>query len=108
MAGYESPPVLPQRPEMDPDVVDRIKTSGARIVFVGLGCPKQEIWMAAYAPYLSAILVGVGAAFDFLAETKPRAPLWMQRSGLEWLFRLINEPRRLWKRYLITNYLYGI
>ncbi len=106
VAGYESPPALPQQPKMNQDMVNRIKTSDARIVFVGLGCPKQEFLMVAYAPYLPAVLVGVGAAFDFLAETKPRAPLWMQKGGLEWLFRLINEPGRLWKRYLTTNTLF--
>ncbi len=106
VVGWESPPLLPQQPEMNPAVVNRIRTSGARIVFVGLGCPKQEFWMSGYAPHLPAVLIGVGAAFDFIAGTAPRAPLWMQKSGLEWLFRLLAEPRRLWKRYLVTNTLF--
>jgi N-acetylglucosaminyldiphosphoundecaprenol N-acetyl-beta-D-mannosaminyltransferase len=106
VAGCESPPVLPQRPVVDPAVVERINASGARIVFVGLGCPKQEFWMEAYTPHLSAVLVGVGAVFDLMAGTVPRAPLWMQRLGLEWLYRLAVEPRRLWKRYLVTNTLF--
>jgi len=106
VAGYESPPMIPQFPEVEPEVIERIKTSGAKIVFVGLGCPKQEFWMGAYSPHLPAVLIGVGAAFDFLAGTKQRAPGWMQRAGLEWLFRLASEPGRLWKRYLVTNSLF--
>jgi N-acetylglucosaminyldiphosphoundecaprenol N-acetyl-beta-D-mannosaminyltransferase len=106
VAGYESPPLLPQQPSADTVVVNRIKESGTRIVFVGLGCPKQEYWMAEYAPHLPSVLIGVGAAFDFLAGTVKRAPKWMQKIGLEWLFRLISEPRRLWKRYLVTNSLF--
>ena len=77
--------------------------SGARLLFVGLGCPKQERWMAAHRDRLPCALVGVGAAFDFLAGTKPQAPGWMQSGGLEWLFRLAHEPRRLARRYLVGN-----
>jgi N-acetylglucosaminyldiphosphoundecaprenol N-acetyl-beta-D-mannosaminyltransferase len=88
VVGYESPPLLPLQTEVDPDVVERINKSGARIVFVGLGCPKQEYWMAAYTSHLPAILIGVGAAFDFLAGTTRRAPEWMQGFGLEWFHRL--------------------
>jgi len=106
VVGYESPPALAQHPEVDPEVVARIRDSGAKIVFVGLGCPKQEFWMHAYSKDLNAVLIGVGAAFDFLAGTKRRAPVWMQRAGLEWLFRLASEPGRLWKRYLVTNSLF--
>lgn len=106
VVGSESPPILPACPGVDSAVLDRIKESSARIVFVGLGCPKQEFWMAAHAPDLSAVLIGVGAAFDFMADTIPRAPLWMQKWGLEWMFRLVTEPRRLWKRYLVTNTLF--
>jgi len=102
-AGFESPPNLPEQPDIDMEVVRRINGSGARIVFVGLGCPKQEFWMAAHSPHITAVLIGVGAAFDFIAGTKRQAPGWMQRSGLEWLFRLVTEPKRLWKRYLVTN-----
>lgn len=77
--------------------------SGARIVFVGLGCPKQERWMARNFEATNAVLVGIGAAFDFHAGNIKEAPAWMQQSGLEWLFRLWQEPRRLWKRYAIHN-----
>jgi N-acetylglucosaminyldiphosphoundecaprenol N-acetyl-beta-D-mannosaminyltransferase len=95
-----SPPFRPQSQEEDDADILRINASGARIVFVGLGCPKQERWMAAHAPRMRAVLVGVGAAFDFLAGSKRQAPGWIQRAGLEWLFRLCSEPRRLWRRYL--------
>jgi len=103
VADAEAPPPLPARPGPDPEATARIRASGARLVFVGLGCPKQEFWMAANARGLPAVLLGVGAAFGFLAGTLDRAPPWMQRAGLEWLYRLGREPRRLWRRYLITN-----
>jgi N-acetylglucosaminyldiphosphoundecaprenol N-acetyl-beta-D-mannosaminyltransferase len=106
LAGCESPPMLPEHPPVDMEVVKRISSSGAKIVFVGLGCPKQEFWMAAYSSHLPAVLIGVGAAFNWISGTVPRAPLWMQHIGLEWLFRLFAEPRRLWKRYLVTNTLF--
>jgi N-acetylglucosaminyldiphosphoundecaprenol N-acetyl-beta-D-mannosaminyltransferase len=80
--------------------VDRIQKSACDLVWVGLGCPKQERWMARFRPRLDCpVLVGVGAAFDFLAGTKPNAPDWVRESGFEWLFRLASEPRRLWPRY---------
>jgi N-acetylglucosaminyldiphosphoundecaprenol N-acetyl-beta-D-mannosaminyltransferase len=80
--------------------VDRIERSACDVVWVGLGCPKQERWMARFRPRLSCpVLVGVGAAFDFLAGSKPLAPAWVQQSGFEWAFRLASEPRRLWPRY---------
>ena len=88
--------------EMQEDI-QTIRNAGARIVFVGRGCPRQERWVATHKPYLNMPLLAVGAAFDFLAGNFPQAPSWMQRNGLEWLFRLIKEPRRLWKRYLFTN-----
>lgn len=106
IGGYERPPKLPVRPELDPRVVSRIRESGAGIVFVGLGCPKQEFWMTTHAAELNGIAIGVGAAFDFEAGVIPRAPVWMQRGGLEWLFRCATEPRRLWKRYLVSNSLF--
>ncbi len=106
VAFYESPPMLPLHPQTDPDVVNRLCRSGARIIFVGLGCPKQEFWMAAYTSQLSAVLIGVGAAFDFIAGTSRRAPQWMQRFGLEWFHRLVMEPRKTWKRYVTTNPLF--
>lgn len=80
-----------------------LNESAADIVWVGLGAPKQELWMQANRPGLAApLLVGVGAAFDFLAGTKPQAPAFLRRMGLEWLFRLASEPGRLWRRYLMT------
>lgn len=98
-----SPPFRPLSPEEDRQVVDDINQSGARILFMGLNTPKQDYWMAAHKGRVQAVMVGVGAAFDFLAGTKPQAPRWMMRNGLEWLFRLATEPRRLWKRYLKHN-----
>jgi len=85
---------------------ERIEACGTAVLFVGLGCPKQERWMAAQRGRLQAVMVGVGAAFDYHAGTIRRAPTWMQRHGLEWLHRLASEPRRLWRRYLVTNSLY--
>jgi N-acetylglucosaminyldiphosphoundecaprenol N-acetyl-beta-D-mannosaminyltransferase len=98
-----SPPFRSLGPEEDAELAAAIEDSGARILFVGLGCPKQERWMAAHRASLSCTMVGVGAAFDFIAGTKRQAPAWMQRSGLEWLFRLACEPRRLWRRYVYNN-----
>jgi N-acetylglucosaminyldiphosphoundecaprenol N-acetyl-beta-D-mannosaminyltransferase len=103
LVGAESPPMLPERPAFDPAVGERIRKTGARLVFVGLGCPKQEHWMAAHVEGIGAMLLGVGAAFDFVGGTVRSAPAWMKRAGLEWLFRLLSEPRRLFKRYLVTN-----
>jgi N-acetylglucosaminyldiphosphoundecaprenol N-acetyl-beta-D-mannosaminyltransferase len=85
-------------------MIDRIASSKADIVWVGLSTPKQERWMAGtLADYQPPVLIGVGAAFDMHAGVKKQAPRWMQRSGLEWLFRLATEPRRLWRRYLANN-----
>jgi N-acetylglucosaminyldiphosphoundecaprenol N-acetyl-beta-D-mannosaminyltransferase len=98
-----SPPFRAPSPEEDVEIVSRFRNSGARILFVGLGCPKQERWMAAHRGQIPAVMVGVGAAFDIHAAVKGQAPGWMQTIGLEWLFRFIQEPRRLWRRYLIQN-----
>jgi N-acetylglucosaminyldiphosphoundecaprenol N-acetyl-beta-D-mannosaminyltransferase len=98
-----SPPFRTLTEEEDRKVDQAISKSGARVLFVGLGCPKQERWMAAHRSGLSCTMLGVGAAFDFLAGIKPIAPTWMKRLGLEWLYRLASEPRRLWKRYLKQN-----
>ncbi|MFN0141351.1 MAG: WecB/TagA/CpsF family glycosyltransferase [Pyrinomonadaceae bacterium] len=87
-------------------IAKEIKASGASIVFVGLGCPRQETWVFEYRDLLSMPLMAVGAAFDFHAGTVSQAPQWLQRRGLEWLYRLVQEPRRLWKRYAVTNTLY--
>lgn len=101
--AYSFSPPFSKDVEIDDFVIDEIKKSGVRILFVGLGCPKQEIWMAKHSKKLNVVMLGVGAAFDFHAGTKPQAPVWVQRIGLEWLFRLLTEPRRLWKRYLYHN-----
>ena len=104
VAGYRSPPFRPLTEEEDAADVAAINDASPDFVWVGIGMPKQEKWMAAHVGKIhAAALLGVGAAFDFHAGTKPRAPLWMQRSGLEWLFRLVSEPRRLAHRYLIDN-----
>lgn len=87
-------------------VVQDIRDSGAAITFVGLGCPRQEIWAYEHRDLLSMPIIAVGAAFDFHAKILPQAPAYMQRLGCEWLFRLIREPRRLWKRYVLLNPLY--
>jgi N-acetylglucosaminyldiphosphoundecaprenol N-acetyl-beta-D-mannosaminyltransferase len=102
--AYAHAPAFRQlTPEEDAAVVREINDSGARILFVGLGCPKQERWMASHKGCVNAVMLGVGAAFDFLAGSKPQAPAWVQRAGLEWLFRLATEPRRLWRRYVYHN-----
>jgi N-acetylglucosaminyldiphosphoundecaprenol N-acetyl-beta-D-mannosaminyltransferase len=98
-----SPPFRELTPDEDETVVRHFNASGARILFVGLGCPKQERWMHQHKGRVRAVMLGVGAAFDFHAGVVPQAPAWMQDRGLEWLFRLCIEPRRLWKRYLKHN-----
>lgn len=98
-----SPPFRPVTAEEDEEIVAAINRSGARILFIGLNTPKQDFWMAAHRGRVQAVMLGVGAAFDFLAGTKSQAPRWMMRNGLEWLYRLATEPRRLWKRYLKHN-----
>jgi N-acetylglucosaminyldiphosphoundecaprenol N-acetyl-beta-D-mannosaminyltransferase len=104
VAGTWSPPFRPLTPEEDQAVVERINRSGADLVWVGLSTPKQERWMAAHAARLHArALLGVGAAFDIHAGLLAQAPPWMQRAGLEWLYRLAREPRRLWRRRYLRN-----
>lgn len=98
-----SPPFKQLSDEEDRQISKSINSSGARILFVGLGCPKQEYWMHEHRGKVQAVMLGVGAAFDFIAKTKPQAPSWMQKLGLEWLFRLIIEPKRLMRRYLYNN-----
>jgi N-acetylglucosaminyldiphosphoundecaprenol N-acetyl-beta-D-mannosaminyltransferase len=100
VAGVYAPPFRELSLEEERQAVSRIDESRADIVWVGLSTPKQERWMAAHLGRIDApVMIGVGAAFDFLSGSKPQAPRWMQRSGLEWLFRLLSEPRRLWPRY---------
>lgn len=106
IAGAYSPPFRPLSSEEDAEVVDMINASGAGTVWVSLGCPKQELWMAAHRGRIHAVMVGVGAAFDYHAGTIQRAPHWMRNAGLEWLHRLASEPRRLARRYFVTNTLF--
>ena len=94
-----SPPFRALTPEEDEDYVQRLRASGARIVFVGLGCPRQERWAAAHAERIGAVCLAVGAAFDFHAGLLKQAPRWIQQAGLEWAYRLAMEPKRLWRRY---------
>ena len=106
IAGAVSPPFRPLSNAEDEAIVQQINASGASTLWVSLGCPKQELWMAAHRGRVQAVMVGVGAAFDFHAGTVKRAPPWMREHGLEWLHRLVSEPRRLWRRYLVTNTLF--
>ncbi|HEX4125647.1 MAG TPA: WecB/TagA/CpsF family glycosyltransferase [Tepidisphaeraceae bacterium] len=107
VVGTFCPPFRPMSAEEDAELIRAIDAAGPDIIWIGLSTPKQEYWMDQHIHRLKApVLVGVGAAFDFHAGVKNQAPRWMQRSGLEWFFRLITEPRRLWKRYLINNPLF--
>ncbi len=103
IAYQYSPPFRELSAQEQGDIIGQIHQSGARILLVGLGCPKQERWMHAHAKRLQAVMVGVGAAFDFHAGVVRQSPALLQRMGLEWLFRLTMEPRRLWKRYAKHN-----
>ena len=104
IVGAYSPPFRPLTQREDQEIVERINAAQPDFVWVGLGAPKQEHWMADHLVKLNAtVLIGVGAAFDFHSGVKVQAPYWMQRSGLEWFFRLLSEPRRLWRRYLVYN-----
>jgi len=98
-----APPFRALTATEDDQTTRAIEASGARILFVGLGGAKQDYWMHAHHGRVPCVMLGVGAAFDFIAGTKPQAPCWMQHSGLEWIFRLATEPRRLWRRYLSRN-----
>lgn len=90
-------------PEEDAEDIRKINESGAHIVLVGRGCLRQEVWVAQHTGQVNAVMMAVGAAFDYYAGNLKRAPRWMQKSGLEWFYRLVQEPDRLWKRYLFTN-----
>lgn len=104
IVGKFAPPFRAMSAQEDAQAVEAINRANPDVLWVGLGAPKQDFWMAEHRGRLNVpVIVAVGAAFDFLAGTKPQAPRWMQRAGLEWLFRLCCEPRRLWKRYLIGN-----
>jgi N-acetylglucosaminyldiphosphoundecaprenol N-acetyl-beta-D-mannosaminyltransferase len=103
VAGFESPPFRPLSPEEDAAAVERINASGAAVLWVGLGAPRQERWMAEHLGRVKPVMVGVGAAFDFHTGRVRQAPRWMMGCGLEWFFRLAVEPRRLWRRYALNN-----
>lgn len=106
IVGMEALPFRPMTDEEDSALVARVNASGAGLILVALGCPKQEIWMDQHRDRLQGVMVGLGAAFPVYAGVLRRAPRVMRRTGTEWLFRLITEPRRLWKRYLVTNTLF--
>jgi N-acetylglucosaminyldiphosphoundecaprenol N-acetyl-beta-D-mannosaminyltransferase len=104
IAGMYSPPFRPLEPDEKDEVAAMINASGADIVWCGLGTPKQDYWVAEFRPRLNcAAILAVGAAFNFHAGHVVQAPRWMMKSGLEWLFRLGAEPKRLWRRYIIGN-----
>jgi N-acetylglucosaminyldiphosphoundecaprenol N-acetyl-beta-D-mannosaminyltransferase len=103
IAGMYSPPFRPTTEEEDNAIVERINETKPDFVWVGLGAPKQEKWMAAHQGKVSGLMVGVGAGFDYFAGNISRAPVWMQKSNLEWLYRLMQDPKRLFNRYWHTN-----
>jgi N-acetylglucosaminyldiphosphoundecaprenol N-acetyl-beta-D-mannosaminyltransferase len=102
IAGMEPLPFRPLKLEEDTALIQHINASGAGLIFVSLGCPKQESWMADHKGKLQAVMLGLGGVFPIYAGIQKRAPLWVREAGLEWLYRLIQEPQRLWKRYGTT------
>ncbi len=107
IVGSFSPPMRDIGALENQEILNQINKVKPDVLWVGLGSPKQDFWMVNHRDKLDVpVMIGVGAAFDFLAGTKPQAPVWMQRSGLEWIFRLCSEPKRLWKRYLVGNSLF--
>lgn len=103
IAGVHADRFREATPTEDEEDIKKINASGAHIVLVGRGCPRQEIWVSNHIGKINAVMMAVGAAFDFHAGTLKQAPPWMQKNGMEWLFRLKAEPKRLWKRYTVTN-----
>ena len=103
VVGMYSPPFRNLTDDEDQEVIKMINESKADFVWVGLGAPKQEIWMAAHQGKLDGLMIGVGAAFDYYAGNIKRAPMWMQKCNLEWFYRLLQDPKRLFKRYFVTN-----
>lgn len=101
IVGTYSPPFRPLTPAEEAEVIALIRSSAADVVWVGMSSPKQDVWMADHVAQLSCTMIGVGAAFDFHSGAVARAPVWMHERGLEWLYRLFQEPRRLWRRYLL-------
>ncbi|PQA52738.1 WecB/TagA/CpsF family glycosyltransferase [Siphonobacter curvatus] len=106
LAGMYSPPFRVLTSQEEHQVINSINGSGAKIVFVALGCPKQEKWMASMKGYINATMIGIGGALPVMIGMQKRAPEWMQRTSLEWLYRLSQEPKRLFKRYAVTNSMY--
>lgn len=106
IVGRRSPPFRPLTPEEDAADIAHINASGAHLVMTGLGCPKEDRWMHDHRPAVRAVTLGIGAGIDFHAGTVSRAPQWMRDNGLEWFHRLAQEPRRLWRRYLVHNTLF--
>ncbi len=107
IAGMYAPPFLKKAGLEKKEVIDMINSANPDILWVGIGSPKQDFWMALNRERLNVpVMIGIGAAFDFLAGVKPQAPRWMREVGLEWFFRLITEPKRLWRRYLVNNTLF--
>jgi len=104
ISGMYSPPFRKLSEEEDNAIVQVINNSNADFIWIGLGAPKQEIWMANHKEKLNGFMVGVGAGFDYFADNIKRAPVWMQKCNLEWLFRMLQEPKRLFKRYLVGNW----
>lgn len=104
--AYYSPPFRALTAEEEDSVIQRINDSGAHLVFVALGCPKQEKWMASMKGRINACMLGIGGALPVMIGMQKRAPMWMQKMSLEWLYRLFQEPKRLFKRYLVTNLLF--
>lgn len=100
--GAESLPFRPLTEVEDEELIERVNTSGAGLTFLSLGCPKQERWMAAHHGKIQSVMVGIGGVFPVYAGVKKHAPKWVRENGLEWLYRLVQEPRRLWKRYWKT------
>ncbi len=103
IVGMYSPPFRPLTEEEDQEVIKQINDTNPDFVWIGLGAPKQEIWMSEHQGKINGLMIGVGAGFDYYAGNIKRAPLWMQNHNLEWLYRLIQDPKRLFKRYLVTN-----
>ncbi len=107
VVGTQDTPIRPIPEKENNQIIKKINTAKPDIVFVGLGCPNQELWMISNRDKVNAsTLIGVGAAFDFITGTVKQAPKWMQNNGLEWFFRLLQDPKRLWRRYTILNTLF--